>query len=68
MGSLYLNDRKQDLRRWGAEGHECEVGDSLIPDSHCRHGRFTIRFGDGHLFLLQGHKFVKMWTVFSLIN
>ena len=58
--SEYLNDREQDLRCRGAQGHECEVGHSLIPDPHSCHCRFTIRFGDGHLLLLQGQIFEKM--------
>lgn len=56
----YLNNRKQDLRCRGAQGHEREVGHSFIPYSHCRYCCFTIGFGDGHLFLLSGQKYVKI--------
>lgn len=65
---MYLNDRKQDLRRRGAQGHQCEVGHSLIPDSHCCYCCFAVGFGDGHLFLLQGQKFVKMSKMLSPLN
>ncbi len=65
---VYLDNRKQDLRCWGAQSHECEVGHSLIPDSHCCYYCFTVGFGDGHLFLLQRHTFVKRSKMLSPLN
>lgn len=29
----YLDDREKNLRRGGAQGHQSEVGHSLVPDS-----------------------------------
>lgn len=47
-----LDNREQDLRCRGAQGHQGQVGNGLVPDPYRGHCGFTVGFGDGHLFLL----------------
>lgn len=54
---VYLDHREQDLRCRGAEGHQCEIGHSLVPYSHCSYSSFTVGFSDGHLLLLHRYTF-----------
>lgn len=63
--ATHLDDREEDLWGRGAQSHESQVGDGLIPDPYSAYAGLPIALGDSDFLLLGcndfngGHKAVS---------